>query len=273
MPHLGLDVPHLGLMSYHSETRSLGCKGNISAQIIHISALREGYHTPSVGNFLRHTKPCPPSSSNHPPWQNNDDVPLSTIDGITPESVRGRDGLPVVPAMAGLKTTPRRLPRDVRDKRTRSTDHSRSPDGHRHRRESHTYRLEHKLRDQDAIIRRMAAEMKALKRQVKGKGVAGVGDHSERTQPRRSEDRRDVLEERVRRREAQRVPALQQLSCEGGDTEEVVMPPPRLAALAPLDRDLARLSITPFSLETETTLLPAGFHQPKFTLYDGKIDP
>ncbi|XP_028096197.1 uncharacterized protein LOC114296104 [Camellia sinensis] len=40
-----------------------------------------------------------------------------------------------------------------------------------------------------------------------------------------------------------------------------------------MDRDLARLSATPFFLEIETTPLPAGFHQPKFTLYDGKTDP
>ncbi|XP_028103497.1 uncharacterized protein LOC114302650 [Camellia sinensis] len=51
------------------------------------------------------------------------------------------------------------------------------------------------------------------------------------------------------------------------------MPPPHSAVLVPLDKDLARLSVTAFSLEIETTPLPAGFHQPKFTLYDGKIDP
>ncbi|XP_028067567.1 uncharacterized protein LOC114270310 [Camellia sinensis] len=41
----------------------------------------------------------------------------------------------------------------------------------------------------------------------------------------------------------------------------------------PLDTDLARLNVSPFSLEIETTSLPAGFHQPKFTFYDGKSDP
>ncbi|KAF5933204.1 hypothetical protein HYC85_029375 [Camellia sinensis] len=51
------------------------------------------------------------------------------------------------------------------------------------------------------------------------------------------------------------------------------MPPPRLVALLLVDSDLARLSATPFSVEIETTPLPAGFHQPKFTLYDGKTDP
>ncbi|CAL5361598.1 unnamed protein product [Camellia sinensis] len=51
------------------------------------------------------------------------------------------------------------------------------------------------------------------------------------------------------------------------------MPPPRLAVLPPLDADLARLSVTPFSLRIETTPLSAGSHQPKFTLYDEKIDP
>ncbi|XP_028108645.1 uncharacterized protein LOC114307433 [Camellia sinensis] len=51
------------------------------------------------------------------------------------------------------------------------------------------------------------------------------------------------------------------------------MPPPRSVVPVPLDKDLARLSATPFSLKIETTPLPAGFHQPKFTVYDGKTDP
>lgn len=163
--------------------------------------------------------------------------------------------------------------------------------------------------------------MKALTQQVKGNGVARVGDHSERTQPRlsgsqnrrhtpslsitrsygvgdsdppvekscvqdssyypsrpptssrysysaSSEDWRDVLKERARRREVQRVTALQRLSYGGRASEEVIMPPPRSVVPVPLDKDLARLSATPFSLEIETTLLPASFHQPKFMLYD-----
>ncbi|XP_028112048.1 uncharacterized protein LOC114310301 [Camellia sinensis] len=51
------------------------------------------------------------------------------------------------------------------------------------------------------------------------------------------------------------------------------MPPSRLIVHVPLDKDLARLSATPFSLEIETMLLPAGLHQPKFMLYDVKTDP
>ncbi|CAL5435666.1 unnamed protein product [Camellia sinensis] len=51
------------------------------------------------------------------------------------------------------------------------------------------------------------------------------------------------------------------------------MPPPRQATPLLVDSDLARLSATHVSLEIETTPLPAGFHQPKFTLYDGKINP
>ncbi|XP_028099703.1 uncharacterized protein LOC114299211 [Camellia sinensis] len=51
------------------------------------------------------------------------------------------------------------------------------------------------------------------------------------------------------------------------------MPPPRPVVHVPLDKDLARLSTTIFSLEIETTPPPTGFHQPKFMLYDGKTDP
>ncbi|XP_028062410.1 uncharacterized protein LOC114265775 [Camellia sinensis] len=51
------------------------------------------------------------------------------------------------------------------------------------------------------------------------------------------------------------------------------MPPPRPAIQVPLDKDLARLSATHLSLEIEATPLPVGFHQPKFTLYDGKTNP
>ncbi|GMP79205.1 hypothetical protein CsSME_00034847 [Camellia sinensis var. sinensis] len=109
---------------------------------------------------------------------NNDEIPLSAIDGVTPESGRRREGHPVIPPMADLETFPGGQSRDARDKRGRSYGHSRSPDGHRRRRESHARRLEHKLRDQDAVIRRMAAEMEDLKRHVKGKGVAEVGDHN-----------------------------------------------------------------------------------------------
>ena len=172
----------------------------------------------------------------------------------------------------------------------------------------------------------MTAEMEALRRHVKGKGVAGVGDHSKRTQPRRSggqsprrtpsssstrsykvgdsdvhvekssaldstyqpsrpvptsrhsysahsEDLRAVLKERARRQEAQRIPAFQRLSYGVHASEEVRMPPPRQAAPLLVDSDLAKLSATPFSLEIEATPFPAGFHQPKFTLYDGKTAP
>ncbi|CAL5394255.1 unnamed protein product [Camellia sinensis] len=257
---------------------------------------------------------------------NNDEIPLSAIDGATPEFTRRREGHPAIHPMADLEPPTGGQSGDARDKRGRSYGHSRSPDGHRRRRESHARRLEHKLRDQDTVIRRMAAEMEELRRHVKGKGVAGVGDHSKRTPTRRSggqsqrrtpsisitrsyqvgdsdvhaekssaqdstyrpsrlvttsrysysahsEDLQAVLKERARRREAQRIPAFQRLPYRVYASEEVGMPPPRLAAPLLVDTDLARLSATPFSLEIETTPLPAGFHQPKFTLYDGKTDP
>ena len=119
---------------------------------------------------------------------NNDEFPLSAIDGATPEYTRRREGPPAVHPMADLGTPTGGQSGDARDKRGRSHGHSRSPDGHRRRRDSQARRLENKLRDQDAVIRRMAAEMEDLKRHVKGKGVAGVGDHSERTPSHRSGD-------------------------------------------------------------------------------------
>ena len=120
---------------------------------------------------------------------NNDEFPLSAIDGATPEYTRRREGPPAVHPMADLGTPTGGQSGDARDKRGRSHGHSRSPNGHR-RRDSPARRLESKLRDQDAVLRRMAAEMEDLKRHVKGKGVAGVGDHSERTPSRRSGDQR-----------------------------------------------------------------------------------
>ncbi|XP_028065542.1 uncharacterized protein LOC114268559 [Camellia sinensis] len=39
-----------------------------------------------------------------------------------------------------------------------------------------------------------------------------------------------------------------------------------------MDRELARFTTTPLSPEIESMPLPVGFHQPKFTLYDGKMD-
>ncbi|XP_028115621.1 uncharacterized protein LOC114313434 [Camellia sinensis] len=43
-------------------------------------------------------------------------------------------------------------------------------------------------------------------------------------------------------------------------------------APAPMDRELARFTATLLSPKIESMPLPVGFHQPKFTLYDGKTD-
>ena len=69
------------------------------------------------------------------------------------------------------------------------------------------------------------------------------------------------------------MPALQRLRTQVHCSEEVAMPAPRVMAHAPVDKELARLTTTSLSPEIESTLLPAGFHQPKFTLYAGKTDP
>ena len=51
---------------------------------------------------------------------NNDEIPLSAIDGVTPESARRRDRHPAVPSKADLETSLGRLLRDARDQRARS---------------------------------------------------------------------------------------------------------------------------------------------------------
>ena len=68
------------------------------------------------------------------------------------------------------------------------------------------------------------------------------------------------------------MPTLQRLSAPVRCSEEVAMPAPKVMAPALVDKELARLTATPLSPEIESTPLPAGFHQPKFTLYDGKTD-
>ncbi|XP_028122002.1 uncharacterized protein LOC114319191 [Camellia sinensis] len=50
------------------------------------------------------------------------------------------------------------------------------------------------------------------------------------------------------------------------------MPAPKVITPALVDKELARLTATSLSPEIESTPLPAGFHQPKFTLYDGKTN-
>ncbi|XP_028115620.1 uncharacterized protein LOC114313433 [Camellia sinensis] len=85
-------------------------------------------------------------------------------------------------------------------------------------------------------------------------------------------DLRDVLEERARCRETQRLPAMQRLSPQTRCSEEVAMLVPRIMAPAPMGRELARFTATPLSPEIESMPLPTGFHQPKFTVYDGKMD-
>lgn len=109
---------------------------------------------------------------------NNGEAPLSVVDGVTPEYVRLRDGPLNIPAMAGLETPSR----NGRDKRGRSADRSQSPGGRRRRGESHAQRTNSRTK--------MAAEMELLKRQIKGKGVTGEGNLSERTPSPRYSSRR-----------------------------------------------------------------------------------
>ncbi|CAL5410301.1 unnamed protein product [Camellia sinensis] len=132
-----------------------------------------------------------------------------------------------------------------------------------------------------AVNQEMAAEIEMLKRRIKEKGIAGEGNLSERTpSPHPSSRRQERMSSLSITRnygvgdsETQRLTALQRLSTQLHCSEEVAMPAPRVVDPALMDKELARLTATPLSPEIKGTPLPAGFHQPKFTLYDGKTDP
>lgn len=116
----------------------------------------------------------------------NEDLPQFAIDGQTPERNMRRDNLPHTLLMADLDPRRQNPHKGAREKRSLSPRHSRSPD--RQRRQTDTQVLEDRVREQDELIRRMAVDMEALKRQVKGKGVAKVEIHEGRTQSRCSGD-------------------------------------------------------------------------------------
>lgn len=119
----------------------------------------------------------------------HEDLPQSAIDGQTPEGGARREGLPLIPPMADLepRQNPRREARGRR--RTNSPRHSRSQSPERQRRRVDSQALEDRVKEQDELIRRMAADMETLKSQMKGKGVTTGEGRTSKTPPRHSESR------------------------------------------------------------------------------------
>ena len=95
----------------------------------------------------------------------NEDLPQSAIDGQTPEGGARREGLPSIPPMADLEPQRQNPRRDARGRRrTNSPYHSRSQSPDRHRQMIDPQALEDRVKEQDELIRKMAADMEAMKR-------------------------------------------------------------------------------------------------------------
>ena len=117
-----------------------------------------------------------------------EELPQSAIDGQTPDGGARREGLPSIPPIADLESQRHNLRRDTRGRRTHSPrdSHSQSPDRQRRRIDPRV--LEDRVKEQDELIRKMAADMEALKSQMKGKRVATGKGCKNKTPPRHSED-------------------------------------------------------------------------------------
>lgn len=90
--------------------------------------------------------------------------------------------------MADLEPHQHNSRRDTRRRRTHSPHHSHSQSPHRQRRRIDPQVLEDRVKEQDELIRKMAADMETLKRQMKGKGVATGDGRKKKTPPRCSEN-------------------------------------------------------------------------------------
>ncbi|KAF5932869.1 hypothetical protein HYC85_029040 [Camellia sinensis] len=99
----------------------------------------------------------------------NEELPQSAIDGQTPDGGARREGLPSIPPMADLEPQRHNSRRDTRGRRTNRPHHSHSQSPDRQRQRIDPQVLEDRVKEQDELIRKMAADMEALKRQMKGK--------------------------------------------------------------------------------------------------------
>ncbi|KAF5932050.1 hypothetical protein HYC85_028221 [Camellia sinensis] len=79
--------------------------------------------------------------------------------------------------------------RDTRERRNNSPRRSRSQSPERQRRRIDPQALEDRVKEQDELIRKMTADMEAMKRQIKGKEVATGEGRKGNTPPCHSEDR------------------------------------------------------------------------------------
>ena len=119
----------------------------------------------------------------------NEDLPQSAIDGQTLDGGARHEGLPFIPPMADLEPQRHNPRRDTRGRRTHSPRHSHSQSPDRQRRRIDPQVLEDRVKEQDELIRKMAADMEALKRQMKKKEVATGEGRKNETPPRHSENR------------------------------------------------------------------------------------
>ena len=99
----------------------------------------------------------------------NEDLPQSAIAGQTPDGGGRRESLPSIPPMADLEPQRQNPRRDARRRRNNSPRRSRSQSPERQRRRIDPQALEDCVKEQDELIRKMAADMEAMKRQIKGK--------------------------------------------------------------------------------------------------------
>ena len=118
-----------------------------------------------------------------------EELPQYAVDGLTPDGGARREGLPSVPPMADLEPQRHTFRRDARGRRAHSPrqSHSQSPD--RQRRRIAPQALEDRVKEQDELIKKMAADMEALKRQMKKKEEATGEGRKNKTPPRHSENR------------------------------------------------------------------------------------
>ncbi|THG22918.1 hypothetical protein TEA_026965 [Camellia sinensis var. sinensis] len=118
-----------------------------------------------------------------------EELPQSAIDGQTPDGGARREGLPSIPPMTDLEPQRHNSRRDTRGRRTHSPHHSYSQSPDRQRRRIDPQVLKDRVKEQDELIRKMAADMEALKRQMKRKEVATGEGRKNKTPPRHSKNR------------------------------------------------------------------------------------
>ena len=101
-----------------------------------------------------------------------EELPQSAVDGLTPDGGARREDLPSVPPMADMAPQHQNSRGGGRGRRNNSPRHSHSQSPDMQRRRIDPQALEDRVKEQDVLIRKMAADMEALERQMKTKDVA-----------------------------------------------------------------------------------------------------